>query len=103
MKYFNEDIIYIISYYLNFYNILNLSSINKYIYSIFDDKYYKKLWMLYYSKEFLKLNTKKLIKLSKPLTNSKKEILRIINFQRTLDNLNYKRWTKKDFYNYWKS
>ena len=33
--------------------------------------------------------------------NLKKEILRIENFQRTLDNLNYKRWTNKDFYDYW--
>ena len=30
------------------------------------------------------------------------EIIRIENFQRNLDNLNISRWTKKDFYNYWK-
>lgn len=101
MDKFNCDIIYVISFLLNFNDILNLSIINKYYLSLFDDKYYEDLSILYYTNEFWKLANKRPIKLSKPLKNFKKEILRIENFQRTLDNLNYKRWTNKDFYDYW--
>lgn len=101
MNEFNSDIIYIISYLLNFNDILNLSIINKYYFSLFDDKYYKDLSIIYYSEKFWKLASKRPIKFSKPLESFKKEILRIENFQRKLDNLNYKRWTNKDFYNYW--
>ena len=39
---------------------------------------------------------------SKPFKDMKKELIRIEFFQKHLDNLNIKRWTKKDFYNYWK-
>lgn len=41
------------------------------------------------------------IKLSKPLKSYKGEIIRIENFQKNLDNLNFNRWTNKDFYDYW--
>ena len=101
MNELNSDIIYIISYLLNFNDILNLSIINKYYFSLFDDKYYEDLSIIYYTDKFWKLASKRPIKLSKPLKSFKKEILRIENFQRTLDNLNYNRWTNKDFYDYW--
>ena len=42
------------------------------------------------------------IKKSKPLKNYKLELVRIEKFQKGLDSLNINRWTKKDFYNYWK-
>ena len=43
MNELNSDIIYIISYLLDFNNVLNLSIINKYYFSLFDDKYYEDL------------------------------------------------------------
>ena len=101
MNLLNCDIIYIISYYLNFYQILNFSIINKYFNEIFNEQYFKNLSIIYYTEEFWILAKRRPIKLSKPLKNFKKEIIRIENFQRTLDNLNYNRWTNKDFYNYW--
>ena len=38
---------------------------------------------------------------SKPLKTYKAKLIRIETFQKVLDRLNYKRWTQKDFYNYW--
>ena len=102
MNYLNDDIIYLISNYLIFNDILNFSILNKYNFSLFDELYYKNLSIKYYSEKFWIYASKRPIKLSKPLNNFKKEIIRIENFQRTLDNLNFNRWTNKDFYDYWK-
>lgn len=99
----NYDIIYKISYYLNFDSILNLSIVNKNYNIIFDDNYYQNLVFLYYTKKFWEIASKRPIKLSKPLKNFKKEIIRIEKFQKTLDNLNLSRWNNNDFYCYWKS
>ena len=101
MNKLNSDIIYIISYFLNFEDVLNLSILNKFYYSLFDDIYYEDLSIKYYTKKFWTLAKKRPIKLSKPLKSYKEEIIRIENFQKNLDNLNFNRWTNKDFYNYW--
>lgn len=101
MNNLNHDIIYLISSYLQFNNILQLSIVNKYMNYIFDDKFFEYLSIFCYSENFWKLASRRPIKLSKPLKNFKQELIRIENFQRTLDNLNYQRWTQKDFYNYW--
>ncbi len=101
MNSLNSDIIILISYNLNFDNILNFSIINKYTYFIFDDKYYETLSKIYYGDNFWLIANNRPIKLSNPLNNYKKEIIRIKNFQKTLDRLNYNRWTTKVFYNYW--
>ena len=103
INYLNEELLYLISYYLNFDSILNFSRINKYTYSLFDDRYYRDLSIKYYTDKFWEIASKRPIKLSKPLCNFKKEIIRIENFQRTLDKLNFNRWTNKDFYDYWTS
>ncbi len=99
----NQDIIYLISHFLNFYNILNLSIVNKYTYIIFDNNYYKELSIKYYTKKFWELAKCRPIKLSKPLKSYKKEIMSIENFQNTLHFYNFRRWNNNDFYSYWNS
>lgn len=96
-----DDIIFIITNFLNFNDILNFSILDKYYYKLFDDIYYKNLSIKYYTEKFWIYARNRPIKLSKPLKSYKKEIIRIEYFQKRLDNLNNDRWTCKDFYNYW--
>ena len=98
----NYDVLREIAFKLNFETILNLSSTNKKIYIIFDDIFYKNLAIILYSQIFWIKASLRPIKKSKPFKDMKKELIRIEFFQKHLDNLNIKRWTKKDFYNYWK-
>ena len=98
----NYDVLREIAFKLNFETILNLSSTNKKIYIIFDDIFYKNLAIILYSRIFWIKASLRPIKKSKPFKDMKKELIRIEFFQKHLDNLNMKRWTKKDFYNYWK-
>ena len=55
-----------------------------------------------YSKDFWQKAYKRPKFYSNPLKNFKMELVRIENFQLMLDKSNIKRWTQKDFYDYWK-
>lgn len=91
-----------ISEFLKFDDILNFSISCKENYKTFDEIFFKNLAYKYYGICFwLKARCRNPI-VSKPLKNFKLEIIRIENFQRNLDNINITRWTKKDFYNYWR-
>lgn len=91
-----------ISNFLNLHDILSFSIISKENYISFDDTFYKNLAYKYYGRCFWLKASCRDPNVSKPLKNFKLEILRIENFQKSLDNINASRWTKKDFYNYWK-
>tara|TARA_B100001287_G_scaffold208339_1_gene177332 strand:- start:1837 stop:2148 length:312 start_codon:yes stop_codon:yes gene_type:complete len=98
----NFDTIRHLSEFLKFEDILNFSISSKEIYKTFDDIYFKNLAYKYYGYCFWLKASYRNPKVSKPLKNFKLELIRIENFQRNLDKINISRWTKKDFYNYWK-
>jgi len=98
----NDDVLREIAFKLKFDTILNFSLANKKTYIVFDDIFYKNLAIILYSRIFWIKASYRPIKKSKPYKDMKKELIRIEFFQKHLDNLNMKRWTKKDFYNYWK-
>ena len=96
------DLILHISSFMKLKDILDFSITCKELYRHFDNLFYKNLaYQMYGICFWLKANCIPQ-SYSKPLCKFKLEIIRIENFQRHLDNLNVSRWTKKDFYNYWK-
>ena len=97
-----NEILLLMGYKLNFNSILSYSIVNKNNYQLFNNIFYKELTELYYGSEFWKIACKRPYYTSYPLDNYKQELIRIENFQKQLDRLNLNRWTKKDFYNYWK-
>jgi hypothetical protein len=100
--YNNVDIVHLLAVDLDFDDLLNFSIVNKSLYLIFDNLFYKNLGYKMYGINFWLKARHRPIKKSKPLNNYKLELLRIEKFQKGLDSLNSDRWTKKDFYNYWK-
>ena len=101
MNNLNNDILCHISFELNLNNLLNFSIINKNNYKIFDNIFYKNYALKQFSEDFWIKAYERPIIYSRPLNNIKLELIRIEQFQKSLDNLNLDRWTKKDFYNYW--
>ena len=101
MNNLNNDILCHISFELNLNNLLNFSIINKNNYKIFDNIFYKNYALKQFSQDFWIKAYERPIIYSRPLNNIKLELIRIEQFQKSLDNLNVDRWTKKDFYNYW--
>ena len=97
------DVITLICDNLNFNDILNFSIINKFCYFSIDELFYKKKAYEYYGQEFWTKAYNRPWYYSKPLKNIKLELIRIDNFQKRLESLNFKIWTQKDFYNYWKT
>jgi hypothetical protein len=100
--YNNIDIIQLLASNLEFDDLLNFSIVNKSIYQIFDKLFYKNLAYKMYGNNFWLKARHRPIKKSHPLKNYKLELVRMEKFQKGLDSLNTNRWTKKDFYNYWK-
>tara|TARA_Y100000389_G_C17077644_1_gene325088 strand:+ start:238 stop:558 length:321 start_codon:yes stop_codon:yes gene_type:complete len=102
MNYLIFDIIRSMADFLKFQDILNFSMTCKNTQEAFDKIFYKNLAYKFYGRCFRLKASCRPVRRSKPLKNFKLEIIRIENFMRNLDNLNATRWTKKDFYNYWK-
>ena len=97
-----RDLILHISSFIKLEDILDFSITCKELYTHFDNLFYKNLaYQMYGICFWLKAQYRPHL-YSKPLGNFKLEIIRIEKFQKKLDNLNSSRWTKKDFYNYWK-
>ena len=90
-----DDVIYKITDYLNFNNIIYLSMTNKELYYLFDDLFFTNLAIKMYTDEFLDKASHRPIFSSLPLKSMKHELIRIENFQKLLDNLNFDRWTNK--------
>ena len=98
----SQELIRIIANNLKFKEILKYSITNKFLYSTIDNNFYRKLAIKYFSKDFWNKAYKRPVYYSKPLKNVKMELIRIENFQMTLEKFQKKRWTQKDFYDYWK-
>ena len=97
----NQDVIQNLAYYLDLFSILNLSLVDKTINLYLDDIFYKSYAIYVFGDIFwIKASMRPIVE-SKPLKTYKAELIRIETFQKVLDRLNYKRWTQKDFYNYW--
>lgn len=103
MENLNEELFKLTADNLTLKEILQYSIINKNLYQTFDENFYKRLAIKYYTKHFWEKAYKRPTFYSKPLKNTKMELIRIENFQLLLDRLNIKRWTQKDFYDYWKN
>ena len=98
-----NELLLIISLKLDLNSMINFSSVNKNNFKLLDDNFFEELYELYYNSNLWKIICKRPLYNSKALNNFKLELLRIENFQQCLDYINNNRWTKKDFYNYWKN
>lgn len=96
-----DDLIRYISLKLDFNTLLDFSITNKNYNNLLNNDFFKNYAINKFSKEFWIKAYQRPIIYSKPLNNIKKELLRIENFQKRLDNLNINRWIQKDFYDYW--
>lgn len=102
MNRLGEDLIRLIATFLTFKDLLNFSISNRSFYNSIDDTFFKNYAYQIWSHLFWKLASQRNIKVSRPLSRWKYELLRIENYQKFLELNNIKRWTQKDFYNYWK-
>jgi len=100
----SNDLLLIITYNLtDVHDVINMGSVDKNIYKIFDDCQYIYWGRNMYSNEFWD-RAKKRTKIFIPhYLNMKLELLRIHNHQNTLIKHGYEKWTNKDYYNYWES
>lgn len=97
-----NDIIFIIICNLtNIYDVINLSSIDKKTYGLFDDNMYLYWGRNLYTKEFWEKAESRTPITYKPYINMKTELLRIEVFQKHLIKHGLEIWNNQDFYNYW--
>ena len=99
----SEDDIRNIAKFLTFNELLKFTYINSLCNKAIDNNFYHNLALKLYSNNFWNSGINKSHLISMPFFNYKKELLRIENYQNSLDKMNINRWTNKDFYNYWKS
>ena len=98
-----NDLILSIAFNLNnVTDVINLSSINRNIYKLFDDNFYLCWARIKYSDEFWDKANKRSVILSKPLQCMKFELLRLYNFNESMRMKGLKLWTNEDYYKYWK-
>tara|TARA_B100000902_G_C26885264_1_gene704605 strand:+ start:337 stop:672 length:336 start_codon:yes stop_codon:yes gene_type:complete len=97
-----NDILIYIAYKLKLKDVLHFSCVNKEIYKLFDNIFYKNLAYIYYGKHFWLLAEKRPQHLSLPLGNMKYELMRIAKFQNKLERNKINLWSTKDFYDYWR-
>ena len=96
------DIIFLIICNLtNIYDVINLSSIDKETYRLFDDSLYLHWGRNLYTKDFWDKAEQRTPITYKPYTNMKTELMRIEVFQNHLIKHGMEMWNKEDFYNYW--
>ena len=95
------DITRYLAYYLDLLSVLQFSQINRQNYYCMDDLFYRYYAIVVFGQDFWIKARQRPIQKSRPLISLKQELIRIELFQKMLDNLNFNRWTKKDFYNYW--
>lgn len=99
-----DDLIQMIIFNLNnIHDVINLSSINKETYKVFDNNLYINWGRNLYSNEFWDKAQKRTPILSKPLLNMKMELLRLENFTNYQVKHGLELWTNQDFFNYWHS
>ena len=99
-----DDLILMIIFNLNsIHDVINLSSINKATYKLFDDNLYIDWGRNQYSNEFWDRAHKRSPIVSKPLLNMKMELLRLDKFTDYQIRHGLELWTNEDFYKYWHS
>jgi len=96
------DLIRNMGIFLNLRDILDLIKVSKFFNICFDDIFFYNLAFKIYGKQFWIDALKRPYYVSQPLNNLKKELIRIEKFQESLEKVSMLRWTKRDFYNYWK-
>ena len=98
----SEDLIRNISFFLDLSHILELIKVSKLFNIYFDNIFFYNLAIKIYGKQFWIDAFNRPYYISQPLNNFKKELIRIEKFQISLEKISMLRWTKCDFYNYWK-
>ena len=101
MECLNQDLIELITSHLEFQDILILNTVNQFINSTLDNKFYYKIACNMYTPDFWDIAGKRSYIISKPLSLWKHEIIRIEQFQKMLEKIYSKRWNNNEFYNYW--
>ena len=99
---FSEDLIRNVSFFLNLCDILELIKVSKFFNICFDNIFFCNLAFKMYGKQFWIDAFNRPYYISQPLNNLKEELIRIEKFQESLEKVSMMRWTKRDFYNYWK-
>ena len=98
----SEDSIRNITLFLDLHDILELIKVAKFFNVCFDDIFFYNLAFKTYGKQFWIDALNRPYYVSQPLNNLKEELIRIEKFQISLEKVSMLRWTKRDFYNYWK-
>jgi hypothetical protein len=95
------DILFCILHFLpDIHKVNTLTQVNKYLYTIIDDKYYT-LWAYNcYGKDFWIRAAQRTPEVSNPLRSMKYELMRLEEFSNNLKSEN-SIWTNKDFYKFW--
>lgn len=101
MEIINDDIIIEISKYMNIKTLLVYNSLNKHVFKLLDNNFYKELAYKMYTKEFWIKAKERPVTISNPLKLWKYEIKRIEKFQNCMIEVYNKRLTNEEFYNYW--
>lgn len=95
------DLILNIFYILdNVHDIINITTLNLYLYQNIDDSYFYSWGIKQYTKDFWIKASMRTKSISKPLKTMKLELIRLQRFIDCIKLQNMK-WTNKDFYDFW--
>ena len=95
------DLILNIFYILdNVNDIINITTLNLYLYQNIDDSYFYSWGIKQYTKDFWIKASMRTKSISKPLKTMKLELIRLQRFIDCIKLQNMK-WTNKDFYDFW--
>lgn len=95
------DLILNIFYILdNINDIINITTLNLYLYQNIDDSYFYSWGIKQYTKDFWIKASMRTKSISKPLKTMKLELIRLQRFIDCIKLQNMK-WTNKDFYDFW--
>ena len=101
MEILNDDIVIEITRHMDIKTLLIYNNLNRNIFKLLDNNFYKILAYKMYTKEFWYKAMLRPIYLSNPLILWKYEIKRIEKFQNRMIEVYNKRFTNQEFYNYW--
>ena len=96
-----NDLLILISYYLNLTDIVALKQTNKECNTCFNDLFFQTYACSLYTKEFWKKAELRNPIISNPLRNMQQELLRIQNFNNILIKKGYGPWSEKEFILFW--
>lgn len=96
-----DPILLIIFNLTDIHDVINLSTINKSMFKLFDDNLYTEWGRNLYTRKFWDKAGKRSPHTYKPYISMKIELLRIEQFQQYNIKHGYQRWDNYDFYKYW--